>query len=100
MATVTLTLKDLLGRNHQMTVSKNMKVSNLLEKVKTNLGIPVSRISHQGRSLNRNRTLSDYLYIEYDKPFYLIPLMISGAPGKKGGTRRSKKSLNQTRRRR
>jgi hypothetical protein len=100
MSNVTLKFKDIVGKNHTLTVSKNMKVNDLLQKVKTNLGIPVARIAHQGFFLEPGRVLSDLLYIDYDKPFYLMPKMVSGAAkGGKRKTRKSKKSKRQTRRR-
>jgi hypothetical protein len=101
MSNVTLKFKDIMGNNHTLTVSKNTKVSNLMEKVKTNLGIPVVKIAHKGYILESDRVLSDLLFIDYDKPFYLMPKMVSGAAkGGKRKTRKSKKSKRQTRRRR
>ncbi len=101
MSNVTLKFKDIVGKNHTLTVPKNTKVSNLMQKVKTNLGIPIARIAHQGYTLQPDRVLSDLLYIDYNKPFYLMPKMVSGAAkGGKRKTRKSKKSKRQTRRRR
>jgi hypothetical protein len=105
MATVTLTLRDIKGNDHTMTVSKNIKVGDLLRNVKTAHGSHIKRLSHAGYTLNpdmNNRKLSDLSFIDKNKPFYLIPLMISGAAGKggKSKTRKSKKSKRQTRRRR
>lgn len=87
-----------------MTVSKNIKVGDLLRNVKAAHGSHIKRLSHAGYSLNpdmNNHKLSNLGFVDTDKPFYLIPLMISGAAGKGGKrkTRKSKKSRRTTRRR-
>ena len=101
MSNVTLTMRDIRGKNHTMTVPKNTKVSNLMQKIKTNLGIPISKLTHAGYMIeSSDKPLSDLLFIDYSKPFYLIPRMVSGAAkGGKRKTRKSKTSRRTTRRR-
>jgi hypothetical protein len=78
MANVTLRLKLYSGANDNIQVPRDIEIEQLEDAVATQLGGPISGLSHQGRRLEKGRQLSDYLFLDFAKPFYVLPYMPSG----------------------
>jgi hypothetical protein len=78
MASVTLKLRDILGKNHTITVPNDIQVGKLIDRIAHQLRRPIGRISHAGRYLEKDRLLSDYYFINFNDVFYIHTPMNSG----------------------
>lgn len=77
MAEVTLDLLLMNGRRHSITVPKDIGIQELEDTIATQLGHPISGLTHNGRRLEKGAKLSDRLRLEM--PFYVLPYQPSGA---------------------
>lgn len=77
MALVTLQLKLLSGANRTLQVPRDIEIEELEDRVARHLGGPISGLVHQGMRLQKGRQLSDYLQLNYNLPFYVLPYMTS-----------------------
>lgn len=78
MPSVTLRLKDIMNRNYTITVPRDINIANLLYRIGTQLRRPIEGISHAGHRLQQDNNLSDYLFLNFNNPFYIHYAMHSG----------------------
>lgn len=73
-----LILRERSGNEVIMFVPNDVSIEHLETLVGRRLGYPVSRIVHQGRPLDKSRSLSNYETLNFNQPFYVYPWVTSG----------------------